>query len=154
MSIMRVESHFDRHAMSYANAIGLMQILPRTGRRVAALSGRDEFQVADLLRASDGIDLSAWYVRALSDRFHGQAPLVVAAYNGGPHNVASWILRRADRDRPLPMDELLEEIPFTETHRYVRRVLGSYAVYTALAGLPPPALPEDVDRDVASGVGF
>jgi soluble lytic murein transglycosylase len=154
MSIMRVESHFDRHAMSYANAIGLMQILPRTGRRVAALSGRDEFQVADLLRASDGIDLSAWYVRALSDRFHGQAPLVVAAYNGGPHNVASWILRRADRDRPLPMDELLEEIPFTETHRYVRRVLGSYAVYTALAGLPPSALPEDVDRDVASGVGF
>jgi len=153
-SIMRVESYFDRHAISHANALGLMQILPRTGRRVARHSDRADFEVSQLLNPAEGIELSAWYMRALSDRFHGQYPLMIAAYNGGPHNVASWITRRADTEEPLPMDEFLEEIPFTETYRYVRRVTASLAVYHALAGLPPPELPPFVNRDVARGVNF
>lgn len=153
-SIMRIESHFNRHAISHANAIGLMQVLPRTGRRAARYQGLEDFEVADLLGPREGLELSGWYLRALSERFHGQTPLMIAAYNGGPHNVASWITRRADTDRPLPMDEFLEEIPFSETYRYVRRVLGSMAVYHALAGLPPPELPTAVNRDVNQGINF
>lgn len=153
-SIMRVESYFDRHAISHANALGLMQILPRTGRRVAREHGGPDFEVSQLLDPAVAIDFSGWYMRALSDRFHGQFPLMVASYNGGPHNVASWITRRADTDEPLPMDEFLEEIPFTETYRYVRRVTASLAVYHALAGMPPPELPPFVDRDVTDGVNF
>jgi soluble lytic murein transglycosylase-like protein len=52
------------------------------------------------------------------------------------------------------VDEFVEEIPFDETYRYVHRVLASLAVYRALAGLPPPDLPEEVERDVAAGVRF
>jgi tetratricopeptide (TPR) repeat protein len=153
-SIMRIESYFNRHAISHANAIGLMQILPWTGRRIARATDRRDFQVADLLHPTNGLDLSAWYLRGLSDRFHGQYPLMIAAYNGGPHNVASWIIRRADRDQPLPMDEFCEEIPFAESYRYVRRVTASLAVYHALAGMPPPQLPLFVNRDVTEGVNF
>lgn len=153
-SVMRIESYFNRHAISHADALGLMQILPRTGRRVARRTASEEFQVADLLTPHRGLHFSAWYLRALSDRFHGQYPLMIAAYNGGPHNVASWISRRSDTEEPLPMDEFCEEIPFSETYRYVRRVLGSLAVYHALAGEPPPLLPTTVNRDVSEGVNF
>lgn len=153
-SIMRIESTFNRHAISPAHALGLMQILPRTGRLIARQSGATGFEVADLLTPRRGLDFAAWYLRALSDRFHGQAPLVIAAYNGGPHNVAHWITRRADAGSPLPLDEFVEEIPFEETYRYVHRVLASLAVYRALGGLPPPELPDLVDRDVTAGVRF
>ena len=152
--IMRVESYFNRHAISHAHALGLMQILPRTGRRVARQVEAEHFEVSDLLSPRRGLDFSASYLRALSDRFHGQWPLMIAAYNGGPHNVASWITRRTDTDQPLLMDEFVEEIPFSETYRYVHRVLGSIAIYHALAGMPPPELPLLVDRDVAAGVNF
>jgi soluble lytic murein transglycosylase len=153
-SIMRIESYFNRHALSHANAMGLMQILPRTGRRIARRKGAADFDVGQLYSPREGVDFAGWYLRALSDRFHGQTPLMIASYNGGPHNVASWITKRADRDEPLPMDEFLEEIPFTETYRYVRRVLASMAAYHALAGMPPPELPDFVNRDVRQGVNF
>ena len=74
------------------------------------------------------------------ERFEGRLPLAIAAYNGGPHNVRRWI---ADHGSGMPIDALCEEIPFEQTHRYVRRVLGHYAAYRAEAGLPPATLELD-----------
>jgi soluble lytic murein transglycosylase len=73
----------------------------------------------------------------LIHRFDGRLPLAIAAYNGGPHNVRRWI-----QEGPVetPVDVLLERIPFTQTHRYVRKVLTHYEAYRQQRELPMPQL--------------
>ena len=149
-AVMRVESVYQRRVVSHAGAIGLMQIMPRTGRLIAQGRGLDQFTTADLLDPATNVDFAAWYLARLLERFEGQLPLAIASYNGGPHNMSAWIDQHA---RTLPLDAILERIPFTETHRYVRRVLGHYEHYRAKRGAPMPILglelpnePEDVVR--------
>lgn len=131
-AVMRVESVYSRRIVSYAGAIGLMQIMPRTGRLIAGRVGHDGFSVADLLDPAVNVDFAAWYLRSLIDRFDGRLPLAVAAYNGGPHNVRKWMDAGASA---VPLDAFLERIPFGQTWRYVRRVLGHYRAYRAQDGL-------------------
>lgn len=142
-AVMRVESIYNPRIVSYAGAIGLLQIMPRTGRLIAHNMGNDAFTVDDLLDPTTNIEMAAWYLSSLIERFEGRLPLAIAAYNGGPHNVRRWI---ADHGRAMPIDALCEEIPFDQTHRYVRRVLSHYAAYRADAGLPPATL--DLDTPV------
>ncbi len=139
-AVMRVESIYNPRIVSYAGAIGLLQIMPRTGRLIAHNMGNDLFTVDDLLDPATNIEMAAWYLSSLIERFQGRLPLAIAAYNGGPHNVRRWI---ADHGSAMPIDALCEEIPFEQTHRYVRRVLGHYAAYRAEAGLPPATLDLD-----------
>ena len=136
-AVMRVESIYNPRIVSYAGAIGLLQIMPRTGRLIAHAMGREDFTVDELLDPETNIELAAWYLASLIERFDGRLPLAIAAYNGGPHNVRRWL---ADHSPTLPVDALIEHIPFEQTHRYVRRVLSHYAAYRAEAGLPPAAL--------------
>ncbi|MFO0682927.1 MAG: lytic transglycosylase domain-containing protein [Sandaracinus sp.] len=140
-AVMRVESVYNPRIVSYAGAIGLLQIMPRTGRLIAHSMGNDDFDVADLLDPATNIEMAAWYLSSLIARFEGRLPLAIAAYNGGPHNVRRWI---ADHGSAMPIDALCEEIPFEQTHRYVRRVLSHYAAYRAEAGLPPATLDLDL----------
>ncbi len=140
-AVMRVESVYNPRIVSYAGAIGLLQIMPRTGRLIAHSMGNDDFDVADLLDPATNIEMAAWYLSSLIERFEGRLPLAIAAYNGGPHNVRRWI---ADHGSAMPIDALCEEIPFEQTHRYVRRVLSHYAAYRADAGLPPATLDLDL----------
>jgi soluble lytic murein transglycosylase len=132
-AVMRVESTYMSRVVSYAGAVGLMQIMPRTGRLIADAVGRDDFTTADLLSPETNIDFAAWYLSSLIRRFDGRLPLAIASYNGGPHNVRRWL-----RDHPenMPLDAFLERIPFSQTHRYVRRVLTHYAAYRRQQGLP------------------
>lgn len=148
-AVMRVESVYQPRIVSYAGAIGLMQIMPRTGRLIAQRLGRSDFTTAQLLDPTTNLEFAAWYLRSLIDRFDGDLPLAIAAYNGGPHNVRVWL----DRMGPMvPLDAFLERIPFDQTHRYVRRVLTHYAAYRARDGLPmveldlspPPNRPDSV----------
>lgn len=136
-AVMRVESVYNRRIISHVGAVGLTQIMPRTGRLIAQAMGRTDFQVTDLLDPQTNLNFSAWYLASLIRRFEGHVPLAVAAYNGGPHNVRLWL-----RQRPasMPLDVFLEHIPFTETHRYVRRVLTHYAAYRTKRALPMPRL--------------
>ncbi|NLE48422.1 MAG: lytic transglycosylase domain-containing protein [Sandaracinaceae bacterium] len=136
-AVMRVESVYQRRVVSHAGAIGLMQIMPRTGRLIAQGRGLDGFTTADLLDPATNIDFAAWYLARLLERFEGHLPLAIASYNGGPHNMSAWIDQHAET---MPLDAILERIPFTETHRYVRRVLGHYEHYRAKRGAPMPAL--------------
>src|SRR5690606_25029479 len=90
-AVMRVESIYNRRIVSRAGAIGLMQIMPATGKRIAQRMGVSGFQVKDLLDPELNVEFSAWYLASLLERFDGRLPLAVASYNGGPHNVRTWM---------------------------------------------------------------
>jgi soluble lytic murein transglycosylase len=127
-AVMRVESRYDRRIVSYAGAVGLMQIMPRTAELIARSLGREDFRTTDLVSPRTSVEFAAWYLRSLVDRFDGSLPLALAAYNGGPHNVRRWL---ASHPREVPLDVFLERIPFGQTWHYVRRVMGHYARYKA-----------------------
>ena len=137
LAVMRVESAFQKHIVSYAGAVGLMQIMPRTGQLIAHALGRNDFTPADLLDPRLNLEFAAWYLSSLIHRFDGHLPLAIAAYNGGPHNVRSWMQQSAEH---APLDVLLERIPFSQTHRYVRKVLVYYQAYREQRGLDMPQL--------------
>lgn len=136
-AVMRVESIYNRRIISHVGAIGLTQIMPRTGRLIADSLHVADFEVTDLLDPQTNLNFSAWYLASLIQRFEGHIPLAIASYNGGPHNVRLW-LRRSPQS--MPLDAFLEHIPFKETHRYVRRVLTHYAAYRSKRDLPMPHL--------------
>ena len=137
LAVMRVESAYQKHIVSYAGAVGLMQIMPRTGTLIAHALDQGDFTPADLLDPQLNLEFAAWYLSSLLRRFDGHLPLAIAAYNGGPHNVRRWIQESADG---TPLDVLLERIPFSQTHRYVRKVLVHYQAYREQLDIPMPQL--------------
>ncbi len=128
-AVMRQESGFDTDVVSPARAVGLLQLLPETGRTVAgelALPWDDD----KLTDPSFNVKLGGHYLHGLVARFHGSVPLALAGYNGGPDNVAKWL----GRLRGVPLDLFVEHIPFAETRGYVVRVMGNLARYAYLRG--------------------
>lgn len=150
-AVMRVESIYNRRIISHAGAIGLMQIMPRTGTLIADELGVKDFGLADLLDYRTSLRFAAWYLSSLLHRFDGRTPLAIAAYNGGPHNVRSWLYRTNPK---MPLDAFLERIPLSETHRYVRRVLTHYAAYRAQQGLPMERLSVSLPEVRPDPIGF
>jgi soluble lytic murein transglycosylase len=123
-SVMRQESLFRRDATSRADARGLMQLLPPTATAVAhrwhlSPPGRD-----GLFDASVAVPLGAAYLKELSDHYHGELALTLAAYNAGPQAVARWMPSKA-----IDADIWTENIPFNETRNYVQRVLEHIVAY-------------------------
>ncbi|MGB0909115.1 MAG: transglycosylase SLT domain-containing protein [Nitrospirales bacterium] len=127
--LIREESLYDVRATSRVGALGLMQLMPKTATRVAqglglALPGKEE-----LFDANTNIQLGTAYVGQLLAEFNGNLVHTVAAYNAGPHVIRRWIAQ----DPEAEPDEFVERISYRETRGYVKRVLGSYRVYRALA---------------------
>jgi soluble lytic murein transglycosylase len=116
--IMRAESLFIPDARSHANALGLMQLLPSTGRQVARRLGMAYAGNRTLLNPATNLRLGAEYLRQMRDRFGGNIAMATAAYNAGPHRVKHWLPRNR-----LPADIWVENIPFNETRTYVQRVM-------------------------------
>lgn len=131
LGLMRQESVYRQWALSPVGAIGLMQVMPRTGGRIAALLHEPRFSPADLEDPVVNVRYGTWYLSRLMSRFEGAWPLAVASYNGGPHNVGSWL-------RPwgagIRMDDFVEQIPYPETRDYVKKVTGYYETYVELYG--------------------
>jgi TolA-binding protein len=125
-AIMKTESTFRTDVLSRAGAIGLMQIMPVTAARIAAEMKLDTFHLDRLFEPEVNLTMACWYLRAVSTKFKGQLMLVAAAYNGGPHNVAKWLDRRGQK---TDLDEFIEEIPFSESRRYAKKILRLVAAY-------------------------
>lgn len=127
-AIMREESRFRPDALSPAQAMGLMQIIPPTGVAIARELGRKGFVPEQLYRPVVNIEYGVQYLNTNLKRFGGALPQTIASYNAGPDAVARWLKARPDRE----WDEFIEEIPYQETNRYVKKVLKSYYIYCLL----------------------
>ena len=148
--VMRQESAFIPDARSRAGALGLMQLMPRTGRLVARRLRLRPPSRRRLLEAPVNVRLGTHYLRAVLDRHGGHQALATAAYNAGPHRVRRWLPAK----HPLDADLWVEAIPFDETRRYVKNVLAFAAVYDHRLGYPlkrltdrmPPVPPRPASR--------
>jgi soluble lytic murein transglycosylase len=143
-AIMRKESGFDPHDVSYADARGLLQMIPPTSAKVAAAAGEPFFP--DQLYDPDvNIRLGAIYIGSLFKKFAGEIPLAAGAYNAGPRAMARWCVQHAGH----PTDEFVELIAFSQTREYVKRVTSLYAKYRFLYGPKPYELPLSLNTTVA-----
>lgn len=127
-AVMREESTYRPKVESPAGALGLMQIIPPTGTRIANDLGVDPFEPTALFSPETNIRFGTYYLDHLMKRFEGSRPRAIAAYNAGPHAVNSWI----ERDGDLPLDAFVDSIPYNETRRYLRKVYRSWRVYRML----------------------
>jgi len=131
--LMREESAFNPRLVSHANAVGLMQLLRQTAHRFRGRS-RQPITAAALKRPERNVPIGTRYLGWLLRLYEGQMVLAVAAYNAGETKVFSWVRQRGN----LPTDQFVETIPFRETRRYVKRVLGSAFAYAVLSNAPQP----------------
>lgn len=128
--IMRAESQYRKDAISPVGALGLMQVMPFTGYRVANLLGQTDFQPRQLLEPAGAIKMGSRYLQRLMIKFENTIPLVAAGYNAGPHRVSNWLASFGH----LETDEFIEHIPFLETRNYVKKVVSNCHVYSQLYG--------------------
>jgi peptidoglycan lytic transglycosylase len=137
--LIRQESLFDAKARSAAGAIGLMQILPPTGRELARRDGLSGFATSMLRDPGVNIRLGTLFFADLLAR-NGQTPAyALAAYNAGPSRVVQW---RRNPEAADP-DLFAERIPFAETRDYVRIVQQNARIYAALYGTQDENEPND-----------
>ena len=126
-AIMRTESAFKVDAESWANAIGLLQLLVPTARDL--VRGEESKPTARSLKTpKENIRLGTRFLGELAARFQ-HIPLSAAGYNAGPGALNRWVRQRGH----LPFDEFVEEIPFREARRYVKSVTSALGAYHYLA---------------------
>ncbi|HEY1096944.1 MAG TPA: lytic transglycosylase domain-containing protein [Alphaproteobacteria bacterium] len=130
LAIMRQESLFDRHAISSAQARGLMQLLNGTAAHVAKRYGVRYAGPQSLFEPTTNTRLGQLYLKDLLSRYNGFAPLSIAAYNAGPGNVSKFLAMNGDpRRKGADWTDWVERIPFYETRNYVQRVWEAYIIY-------------------------
>jgi soluble lytic murein transglycosylase len=128
-SLIRQESEFNPRVVSYANAYGLMQMLPSVGREMARKTGLSTHLDTDaLLDPEINIKLGCAYLKQRLDKFGGQPEYAFAAYNAGDSRVTEW---KAQADY-TGIDEFVESIPFTQTRDYVQAILRNEEIYREL----------------------
>lgn len=127
-AIMRQESRFKPHVGSQAGALGLMQIIPQTGQEIHSKLGRSNFQREDLLRPLINVEFGVDYLSSLYQKQNGNLVYTIASYNAGPDAVDRWKKSRGH----LEWDEWVEEIPYKETRKYVKRVMENFYTYEAI----------------------
>jgi soluble lytic murein transglycosylase len=141
-ALMAQESTFTPEIRSSANAYGLMQVIPATGRLVARKLGIRNFRTAMLTQPETNVRLGMKYFKDMVDQFGGEY-YALAGYNAGPHRVTRW---RAEAPG-LSQDEFIDNIPFPETQTYVKRILGTAEDYRRLYG---PGGPLDPNAHLAA----
>ena len=126
-ALVAQESNFDPVVVSHANAYGLMQVLPSTGRSYARKLGVKPFSAKRLTEVDLNVRIGT-QIFADTIRKFGGVHFALAAYNAGDSRVRAW-----QRDKPgLSQDEFIDDIPFPETQNYVKRILGTAEDYRAL----------------------
>jgi soluble lytic murein transglycosylase len=154
LGIARSESLFMRDVRSRAGAIGLMQLMPATGRQVAREIKLPYTGLDTLTDPNHNIRLGTSYLGSMAARYDGNHVLATAAYNAGPHRVDRWLPRASVIDARI----WIENIPFNETREYVRRVLAAETIFhwrmtgevRRLSDTLPQVQPLPADRQLAS----
>ncbi len=131
-SLIRQESEFNALALSRANAVGLMQLLPKTGKSVAKQVKLKGYSAPQLYTPAVNLELGTRYFKDMVNRYNGQFEYALAAYNAGTDRVGDWLGEGHYRDP----QEFVESIPFTETREYVQAILRNASVYRQLYGTP------------------
>ena len=119
-AVIKTESGFDPNAVSPKNAVGLMQIMPKTAEYVCGHMGV-KYDQKKLKEPEYNIKIGVYYLRYLSDKFES-VDAAVASYNGGEGNVARWL------KQGIPLDD----IPVKETREYVKKVNSNRKHYDRL----------------------
>lgn len=120
-ALIRQESAFRVDVVSPAGAVGLMQLMPKTARAMARSLGLSDYHETDLYRPVPNLRLGLWYLRSLLLRYQGHLPYVLASYNAGEAAVDRWVARSPAR----APDEFVDNIPYRETHEYVKKILSN-----------------------------
>ncbi len=128
--LIRQESMFEPEIRSPAGAVGLMQIMPGTGRDLARELGIGSYSPAILTDPEVNARMGTHYLASLLQRFDGKVVDALSAYNAGPSRARSWQNRPVYRDT----DVFIEHIPFRETRNYVKVIQANARIYTALYG--------------------
>jgi soluble lytic murein transglycosylase len=129
LAIIRAESAYDQNAHSWADAYGLMQLIPRTASQVAKELKLSIFIPDNLFDPETNINLGTFYLKKLLNRFDNRVSYALAAYNAGPHRVDKW-----QKINDIGEEDLfVENIEFSQTRNYVRKVLRNYWIYEILS---------------------
>ncbi len=139
--LIRQESRFVMDARSGVGASGLMQVMPATARWTARKIGMSDFTAGQLNERETNITIGTNYLKLALDDFDGSMALAAAAYNAGPGRPRSW------RNGPV-LDAAIwaENVPFTETRDYVKKVLANTTNYAALISGQPQSLKSRLGR--------
>lgn len=127
-SIMRNESAFRPEVSSPVGAVGLMQLMPTTANTLARENGKEGADRADLYNPAVNATFGVVYLKKLSKLFPNNPVAWIASYNAGEEAVSRWIKNGSLND----IEEWIEEIPYSETNLYVKKVLVSYWNYQRL----------------------
>ena len=121
-ALIRQESRFEPEIGSSAGALGLMQVMPATGKEVARQIGLQDYS---LTNPEDNVNIGTFYLDFTHRKYDNNSMLAVASYNAGPNRVAQWVSRYGLKD----VDEFVEKIPYRETKGYVESVFENYWNY-------------------------
>ena len=121
-SVINIESHFKKDAVSKKGAVGLIQVMPSTADELASQLNISEF---DLKNPADNITLGVYYISQLSKRFE-DLETALCAYNAGPANVNAWLKDETKSDD----GKTLKNIPFAETKNYIKKFRKNFEYYS------------------------
>lgn len=127
-AIMRQESAFNPTARSWADAFGLLQMLPEVARKMLPLNDITQVEDEDLFKPEVNILLGSAFIKKLLDKYEGRFVLTVAAYNASDRAIQGWIKSRY-QGHSL---EFIEDIPYEETKGYVKLVMRNLVFYRLL----------------------
>ena len=138
LAVIRRESAFATDARSRVGALGLMQIMPATGKVIAKQLNTTLKNKEQLLNPEINVKFGTKYLNMMLNKFNNQPALASAAYNAGGHRVKKWL----PKGQSMSADQWVESIPFTETREYVSSILAYMAIYQSQLDHPQTRLSE------------
>jgi len=124
-AVIRQESAFNKDARSPAGALGLMQLMPKTGRVTAKKHNIPLPSTSLLYKPDKNIMIGSAYLKQVMEEYDDNIVLASAAYNAGPHRVKRWLPKEEEK----PATRWIAMVPFNETRDYIQRILAYMAIY-------------------------
>jgi len=143
VAIVREESGFDPTDESYANAIGLTQMIPPTAKDFSKGTGIDPTR-ENLRDPEKNVTIGSRFLGSLFKDWHDYVLLVPPSYNGGPGYVRKMLRARGSWDA----DEFVEAIGADEARNYTKRVMSSFFTYSWLYEHTVPTVANKIPVDL------